>query len=278
MALATLVLTSMAGAQIPNGSFENWTDQNPDEWTTSNAPPIGFNITQTSDAHAGSWAVEGEVGDLSGFPWPPFIISGTDGQGFPWNTRSEAVHAWYQFTPLGADQLLVSVGMTHADTVIGAGIAVITQAQATYAEMVANITYISAQVPDTCIIYASVGAIGGGLPQIGSSFKLDDLSFGPATSVGEPGHVLPATVALMQNYPNPFNPVTAIQFALPAADDVRLSVFDILGHEVARLVDQHKEPGVHTVEFDAAHLPSGVYYYRLSTTTHTETRKLVLLR
>ncbi len=75
---------------------------------------------------------------------------------------------------------------------------------------------------------------------------------------------LPETHELFQNYPNPFNPATTIRYELPAVSEVKLSVFDMLGREVASLVNERRDAGVHEVRFDASHLASGVYLYRLS--------------
>jgi hypothetical protein len=85
---------------------------------------------------------------------------------------------------------------------------------------------------------------------------------GTATGVEE--LPLPSSVRLSQNYPNPFNPKTIIVYELGIKNFVSLKVHDVLGREVKTLVNEVKEPGVYQVEFDATHLPSGVYYYRLS--------------
>lgn len=84
--------------------------------------------------------------------------------------------------------------------------------------------------------------------------------------------------ALYQNYPNPFNPTTAISFQLSAIGHVTLKVFDVLGREVATLVDKVKQPGMHSVQFDAGNLASGVYFYRLESGSFVATRKLLLLK
>jgi len=89
---------------------------------------------------------------------------------------------------------------------------------------------------------------------------------------------LPAQFALEQNYPNPFNPTTTIAYAVPLPALVTLTVFDILGHEVTTLVDEHKRPGRHTVVFDATGLANGLYLYRLQAGTFTETKRLILLK
>jgi len=102
------------------------------------------------------------------------------------------------------------------------------------------------------------------------------------TSVEEPLAELPSSFSLQQNYPNPFNPSTAISFQLPASSFVTLKVFDVLGREVAALVNEVRPAGRYTVSWDVPVLPSGVYFYRLeaknSTQSFVETRKMILLK
>ena len=112
--------------------------------------------------------------------------------------------------------------------------------------------------------------------------------FGNATAVGVSGTdaAMPATFALGQNYPNPFNPSTVVSFQLPSVSRVRLVVYDLLGREVAVLVNEKMEAGFHEVKFDGSNLASGVYLYRLqagdpstgSGRSFVQTRKLLLLR
>jgi hypothetical protein len=93
----------------------------------------------------------------------------------------------------------------------------------------------------------------------------------------------PENFLLKQNYPNPFNPTTKIKFEIPdqARNDnalVTLKVYDILGREVAILVNEEKPAGEYEVEFDGADLPSGIYFYQLKTSNYSETKKMVLLK
>lgn len=83
---------------------------------------------------------------------------------------------------------------------------------------------------------------------------------------------------LSENYPNPFNPVTVINYQLPSGGDVTLKVFDILGNEVATLVNEFKKAGSYSVSFDASRLSSGTYFYRLSVGGLVLTNKMVLIR
>ena len=89
---------------------------------------------------------------------------------------------------------------------------------------------------------------------------------------------VPTEYALMQNYPNPFNPSTTITFALPAASHVTLDVYNTIGERVALLVDEFRSQGTHTAHFDAASLPSGMYFYRLTTSQSTMIKKMLLMK
>jgi hypothetical protein len=100
----------------------------------------------------------------------------------------------------------------------------------------------------------------------------------PTVGVMENERSTPGQFALNQNFPNPFNPTTVISYQLPEASHVALKLFDMLGREVATLVDGVKSAGQHTVELNASKLQSGIYFYRLQAGNFYETRKLTLLK
>ena len=83
---------------------------------------------------------------------------------------------------------------------------------------------------------------------------------------------------LFQNYPNPFNPSTTLSFVISHQSFVTLKVFDVLGNEIATLVNEEKQPGVYEVEFDASILSSGTYFYKLKAAEFFETNKMILLK
>ncbi|MDZ7376052.1 MAG: T9SS type A sorting domain-containing protein [candidate division KSB1 bacterium] len=89
---------------------------------------------------------------------------------------------------------------------------------------------------------------------------------------------IPNEFSLMQNYPNPFNPTTTIQFSLPKEAVVKLSVYNIMGQQVATLVNGKRSAGVHYVQWDAPGLPSGMYFYRLSARPTVLSKKMMLIR
>ena len=89
---------------------------------------------------------------------------------------------------------------------------------------------------------------------------------------------VPGEFTLRQNYPNPFNPGTTISYQIAAPGDVTLKVFDLLGREVATLVDERKPAGAYRISFDGSGLASGVYLYRLATAGLVQTRRMMLLK
>jgi hypothetical protein len=98
-----------------------------------------------------------------------------------------------------------------------------------------------------------------------------------ATGISD-NDIIPNKISLSQNYPNPFNPTTNISFNLIESGYVSLKVYDILGNEVANLVDGELNSGLHNKVFNAGNLTSGVYFYTLKTNNFKETKKLMLMK
>jgi hypothetical protein len=88
----------------------------------------------------------------------------------------------------------------------------------------------------------------------------------------------PVQFELAQNYPNPFNPSTTIKFSIPQSSNVTLKIFNTLGQEVKTLLNQNMESGVHTINYDASELNSGIYFYRLDAGQFSEVRKMTLIK
>jgi formylglycine-generating enzyme len=113
---------------------------------------------------------------------------------------------------------------------------------------------------------------------------LDDVGFrcaidAPLSSgMGQHSTETPTSFALEQNYPNPFNPKTGVRFQVSGVSDVRLVIYDVLGREVAVLVNERKLPGQYEVTFDGSGLPSGVYFYRMHAGSFVQIRKMLLLK
>ncbi len=117
-----------------------------------------------------------------------------------------------------------------------------------------------------CDVHFSLGMVG--------SFTAS-----PATAV-ENGRISyrPDAFSLKQNFPNPLNPSTVISYQIATSSHVTLNVYNVLGEEVATLVNETEEPGEYSVKFDGSKLPSGVYFYRMNAGNFNAVEKLVLLK
>ena len=89
---------------------------------------------------------------------------------------------------------------------------------------------------------------------------------------------VPNELSLEQNYPNPFNPTTIIRFSIPSTTFVQLKVYNVLGNEIATIVNKEMPAGNYSVEYDASILPSGIYFYTLTTNNFSKTRKMTLVK
>ena len=123
---------------------------------------------------------------------------------------------------------------------------------------------------DTLVNISPIEYIGAG-PDLGA-FEYD-----PQAVRGN-SPTLPEQITLQQNYPNPFNPATMIEFSLPSPREINLCVYNLLGQEVTVLAEGRYAAGIHRVMFDALHLPSGIYIYRLTSGQDAVSRKMVLVR
>ncbi len=90
--------------------------------------------------------------------------------------------------------------------------------------------------------------------------------------------IVPDNFRLDQNYPNPFNPVTRIRYYVPAVSNVRIILYDVLGKEILKMVNEVKQPGEFIYDFNGANLSSGVYFYRLDAGEFTDTKRMILLK
>lgn len=113
------------------------------------------------------------------------------------------------------------------------------------------------------------------------SYRLKQIDFDGTVSYSSVIEVVvgvPVEYELAQNFPNPFNPTTNIRFSLPEQANVNLTVYNVLGQEVATVVNESLEAGIHNYAFDASNLNSGVYYYRIKTDNFVEVKKMMLVK
>lgn len=190
--------------------------------------------------------------------------------------------AWNNITtPASVDLLDVHYASTNIVYMVGSGGTILKSTNAgvnwftQVSPLTANLRAINVfPADDNGILVGSGGNIlrttnGGNIP----------------TGIEVIGNEIPNEFSLSQNYPNPFNPATKINFAIPSSSMnkglqplVRLAVFDILGKEVALLVNENLSAGNYSIDFNASSIPSGTYFYRLTAGSFTDTKKLVLIK
>ena len=123
------------------------------------------------------------------------------------------------------------------------------------------------------VLYGYISAIGTISPVIEGRVVADTV-----LTIIDDESLTPKQFNLEQNYPNPFNPTTNINYSIPESGNIKLKVYDILGNEVATLVNETKTPGNYSAVYDASSFASGVYIYRLQTGSLMQTRKMILMK
>ncbi|MEE9430622.1 MAG: T9SS type A sorting domain-containing protein, partial [Melioribacteraceae bacterium] len=98
------------------------------------------------------------------------------------------------------------------------------------------------------------------------------------TNVKKDNLSIPTEFKLEQNYPNPFNPSTTIRYSIPSNEFVTLKIYNILGSEVANLVNKKQTSGSYQVNFDASNITSGIYFYKISTSKFNQVKKMLLVK
>jgi uncharacterized delta-60 repeat protein len=121
-------------------------------------------------------------------------------------------------------------------------------------------------------IYVTGGSFGNGYDEIATIKYSQSIGIQPISSE------IPKSFSLSQNYPNPFNPNTVISFQLAVNSFASLKVFDILGREIATLVNEQLKPGTYEVSWNGSNYPSGVYFYKIVTPEYTESKKMILMK
>ncbi|MDP2364048.1 MAG: T9SS type A sorting domain-containing protein [Ignavibacteria bacterium] len=129
----------------------------------------------------------------------------------------------------------------------------------------------------TKTVYFAV-SVGGNYGEMLANMQLAQQKYNQIVSVESDFNNIPSDFVLEQNYPNPFNPSTKISFGLPQRSNVALKVFNMLGEEVAELVNESLEAGTHSYNFDASRLTSGVYIYTLQTGSNIISKKMTLIK
>ena len=275
--LTTLLFASNISAQIPNEGFEQWSGSNPVSWVSGNVEGFTF-VTPSGNPLSGQFEARLETKSIMGNLVPAVLSAGSDGEGFPVSQRHGQLSFYYKFSKtVNTAYLFVSVGFKKGEDGIGAGVLAINTPADNYTPVTIPVTYINEEIPDLGVILIQVTDQNLSPAASGSYAEIDDLSFSILTDVNDESAGV-NDFSLEQNFPNPFNPSTRINYQIAKDNFVTLKVYDIIGNEVAALVNNQQPAGKYSVDFNSANLPSGVYLYRLQAGNYIQTRKMTLIK
>lgn len=259
-------------AQILNAGFENWTNNEPDNWFTNNVPGAWVTVSSSTTSFTGVNAAKIEIADFNNAPMFPVLSTI-----LPVTEYHSNLQGYYQFhKTIEEAEFYILVYAFKDQTYIGEGALEIESSAISYTEFNVDITTAN-QIPDSIMIQFQVVSNSDTETGIGTYALIDQLSFSQTTSVNRIDHN-PVGFSLQQNYPNPFNPSTVISWQSPVSGHQILKVFDVLGNEVATLVDGLKDAGYYETEFNASELPSGLYFYQLRSNSFSITKKMMLIK
>ena len=269
---------------IPNFGFESWTGGEPDNWTTNNIALSAIPVTQSSDNHSGSLALKGEVVNFLGNPYLPTVTSGgTLGPYFTVTQNYEKLTGYYKLNSLNNDNFSVALYLYDSNFgIVAMGSAIIEVATSSYLPFEAFFDYSNGNGNNAayCRIDLFIGNSVSGSVTIGSYFLADELVLAGTASGMERNieNGIPQSFNLDQNFPNPFNPTTNFRFSIPKSAEVSLVIYNQLGQEVDRIINEYLQAGIYDVDWDAQNLPSGQYFYRITAGEFSETKKLLLMK
>jgi len=269
------ILSSLQFAQdIPNAGFESWIDENtPQSWNTNNLPSAWITVSRSTTAYEGSYAIQMKIAESSGFPIPPVLTST-----FPVSQAYTAIHGYYQFHPVGPDMIFSIYAYYFYENKLNYGGSIDLDAEAlTYTSFSFDLNTDNSDTPDSIWIQFEIAGSSVSNYGIGTYALIDQLIFDQATGVKSIKQV-PDGYSLNQNYPNPFNPLTTIEYSIPKTSYVELKVFDVLGNEVATLVNEELSAGFYKAVFSDSNLASGLYIARIIAGNYSNSIKMNLVK
>jgi len=259
--LLTLAST-LVQAQVPNSDFEMWAGGNPDNWRTTNLPPLVTNITAVTPAQSGSFAAKGEVVDFSGSPYSP-VLSSTDAafNGFPVSQSYDHFSFYYKMNITSTAVFEVTIALYDASNGYVGGYVrhyaagtVNTFTQENY-----TLDYIGTN-PATCVIIFNIYDTVGSDPPIGNYFIVDNVALSGTVGINETTVGTPPVCVS----PNPSRDLVAISLPGEATGKADISVYDLLGNNVKQFSAGITSLHLLDKKMSVADLPKGMYLLRIN--------------
>jgi hypothetical protein len=201
---------------------------------------------------------------------PPFMVTGDpNSPGFTITSRPAALKGMIKTSLQSADAVFITITLKKGDEAVGGNSTIIPQNLASFTPFSMPISYLTEVIPDTAVITITIGNIGSGAPQAGSSFTIDALALGTTAGVASPSTSSDLQIIDRGRYHE-------IDFDLSSPSQTTLDVIDINGHTVATLFYGVSAGG--SLNWDSSSLPSGLYICRLNSAAGVITRKINVLR
>jgi hypothetical protein len=273
----TALLSLMSAAlmaQIPNPSFENWTSGAPNGWNVLTAAYLSGGVTQSTNAHAGSFAVELNTVALGPY-YESGVIETGGSSGYVVNAGNVgSVSGWYILNLAGTDEFAIGVNTKcSSNTQNSSGAALIKTNTAVYKQFTVTQSVLNACTADSLNISFSIFN-GSGYTTSGSYVIIDDLSLTPA-GIDE----ISNTVTLEKVYPNPANNWCNIIYSLPTDGLVNIALYDISGRKIETLLSNTQQTnGRYKLPVDVSSLTSGIYIYTITVNGQSYAQKLTVSR
>ena len=259
-----LILPNLSFSQILNAGFENWTNGDPDNWSTSNIPGSVTNVSSNTDAHSGALSARGEVVTYLGSSYQPLLSNTTTAlAGSGVDHRVVNLTMWVKFHSVGNDAMYILTTLTKSpSTPIGAISITIPSDVTEWSELILPYKYLDPlNVPDTMNVAFSIVGKPGPNPNVGSWFEVDDNAYSDVSSGVHSSIVRPFDLSI---FPNPMHQDATIHLTIGSTEVISLSLFDVAGREIVPLISRSFSPGSYLIPLQREGLVSGMYFLRMA--------------
>jgi len=266
---------TLALSQIPNGSFETWTNKDPDNWETSNTNSNSniVSVTKVGSAKAGSNAMKLSAWAYQGFTFGPIAICPHSNSYFPYAGHPTMITGWYMASLQGGDKMMVSGALRKSHGTIGGGVSYFTTNTSVYQQFQVPISYTSTANSDSATMVVTLFSQSGGGTDLNpaSYVIIDDIQFSNGTPNGVSELSKEKKIRLKQDLQTG---LLRIEFDLIQSGPVNLFMCDLQGRVVREILSGNQDPGKFRVDHQMDDLPPAMYLLKLETVDGAVTAKV----
>jgi hypothetical protein len=280
--LACCFMAFKSFAQIPNSSFETWNNPDPANWETSNVNGGSvINVTQVTNAHAGSKAMRLQAWTYQGYVFSAVAVCPANGNFFPNVGQPLTITGWYISNLLGGDKVMVSAALQKNNTTISGASVTFSNTTSVYQQFSATFVYSNQQNSDSAAVTVGLFASNGGGVGLnpGSYVIVDDLQFGSSlpTGINENGNEKESESELLIGLNHSENSLKMI-YSLPNESNVKIQLQDLTGKVIKDMLTTQQQAGTYRIIESTEGLDSGIYLVKLETGDKILVKKICVSR